>query len=269
MSILHRLRNRLQRDVKAMELSARRALGCGEMVCDYGWVRLPYSGDGDVQEVIYHLNCQAWYEKERSLLSPYVRQGDTVIDVGANVGFMAALFCELVGDRGQVYAFEPSPHVFRKLERVISLNGLWSVEAVNAGCGSEAAAGTLYRIGASSGNASLVPPEIALWNSMYEQVDLVRLDDFLLAREETVDFLKIDTEGYESAVLEGAREVLERDHPTLYIELSQEYRSSSRDSVCFLRALGYEFVTEPDLSRAHNGDNFVVTHPLYSRAQVT
>lgn len=266
MTVLHRVLNRIHRDVKALELSARRRMGGAEVVRDYGWVRLPFSGDGDLQEVYYHLNCEAWHEKEHSALAPYVRPGDTVVDVGANIGFMAALFHELVGEEGRVYAFEPSPRVFRKLERVIEVNNLSTVRPVNAGCGREPSTETLYQVSDSSGNASLVPIEGQRRPDGSEGVRLVCLDDFMRSRGERVDVLKIDTEGYESVVLEGAQEILERDRPVVYIELSQDYEGSSRESIRMLRERGYRFEPEPDLAHAHNGDNYLAIHAHSPRA---
>lgn len=229
------------------------------MVRDYGWIQLPFSGDGDLQEIFYHLNCEAWYRKERALLADHVRLGDTVVDVGANIGFMTAIFHELIGPTGKIYAFEPSLRVFRKLKRVIAVNGLTNAEPINSGCGSEPSTATLYQISGSSGNASLVPAQPECHARDAEQVDLVRLDDVFQA-DRPVDFIKVDTEGYESVVLQGAIDLLERDQPTLYIELSQEYEESSREATHLLQELGYEFMTEPDLWHAHNGDNFLAIH---------
>lgn len=265
MHFLSRLRSRLRRDAKLLELRAQRALARRPIVRDYGWIRLPFVGDGDRQEILYHLHGHDWHRNERDQLEGVLRPGDTVVDVGANMGFMTALFCELIGPGGRVFAFEPSKPVFEKLERVIALNGLSNVEAVNRGCGDASATGTLHQISRSSGHGSLVVPSSESEAGPTEEIELVRLDAFVAARGIRVDFVKIDTEGYEATVLRGAQEMLARDKPTLYIELAQEYEASSREAVRMLTELGYRFTTEPDLERAHNGDNFLAVHPDRAR----
>src|SRR4051812_19690833 len=80
---------------------------------DYGDIKLLYSGDGDLQEIHYHLNHREWWQHEMQVISPYVQDGDCVVDVGANVGFISVLLARLVGPGGQVHAFEPDPSSFR------------------------------------------------------------------------------------------------------------------------------------------------------------
>jgi FkbM family methyltransferase len=265
MPLLQRIQRRLRRDAKIAQLSTLRALRGDGAYRDYGWIRLPFSGDGDLQEVYYHMHCQQWYRNEFARLMPFANPGDTVVDVGANLGFMATLFHRLTAPHGRVIALEPSPRIFRKLQRVVELNGLDRVEALNVGCGAETGTHTLYQVSDSSGNASLVPVEGEARGAGAEEVRLVRLDDLVAERDLRVDLLKVDTEGYESVVLAGAMATLARDRPAVYIELSQDYAESSEEAIWLLRELGYRFDPEPDLSRAHNGDNFLCTHPNRDR----
>jgi hypothetical protein len=90
------------------------------------------------------------------------------------------------------------------------------------------------------------------------QIRIDSLDKMLLKRLTRLDFLKIDTEGFEDQVLARAEKVVELFHPVFYIELSREYNKSSQAAIAWLKARGYVFEKEPDLSSAHNGDNFIV-----------
>jgi precorrin-6B methylase 2 len=56
------------------------------------------------------------------VLGPYLREGMTAIDVGANIGYLTLFFCNRVGAQGQVFAFEPEPENFRELVRSIEHN---------------------------------------------------------------------------------------------------------------------------------------------------
>jgi hypothetical protein len=110
----------------------------------------------------------------------------------------------------------------------------------------------------SSGNASLRPTrEIAHATRLTEEVAVLPLDEALpgLSR---LDFLKIDTEGFEIDVLMGAENTIRKHRPVIYIELSAEYHESSRTAIDWLQERGYVFSIPPDLNEARNGDNFLV-----------
>jgi FkbM family methyltransferase len=184
-----------------------------------------------------------------------VKEAGVAIDVGANLGFITTLLSRMVGQRGTVYSFEPSPTTFRKLEAVINENGLKNVQAFNAGCGEQSQSLELYCTG-TSGHSSLHRPADASGVRAVENVEIVQLDEFLASRLSRVDLLKIDTEGHEGSVIAGARELLRRFRPVVYLELTAEYIESSRRAVSLLKAAGYRFVSEPVLENCRNGQNF-------------
>ena len=187
----------------------------------------------------------------------YLPKGGVVVDVGANLGFTALLFARHIGPSGQVYAFEPSPPTYAKLLQVVEKNRLDNVKCFNIGCGGERCRATLL-VPPSSGNATIKRSGVHLANPCHEiSIELDRLDSLILPLTRKVDFLKIDTEGFEDQVLAGADEVVTRYRPVVYIELSQEYGDSSARAVAWLKARGYTFTRDPDLATAQNGDNFL------------
>jgi hypothetical protein len=97
-------------------------------------------------------------------------------------------------------------------------------------------------------------------------VRIVKLDDFLGSKLDRLNFLKIDTEGYEDEVLSGATELIRRFHPTIYIELCTAYLACSERAIQFLLDLGYTFDREIDLQHSSNGNNFFALPPIYQRA---
>src|SRR6516162_2539765 len=56
-----------------------------EVVVDYGWAKLPFTNDGDLQEAIYHGHARVWHQKELAALSPWISKGASIVDVGANL----------------------------------------------------------------------------------------------------------------------------------------------------------------------------------------
>lgn len=227
---------------------------------DYGSIKLPFHGDGDRQELYYHLDGKEWWAKELSLLSPHIANGSVVIDVGANLGFMAGILSSLSGESGEVHSFEPSPSTYAKLSEVVRVNGFRNVRTYNMGCGEQESTMTLY-CPHSSGCASLRPTTEVSREAHEQRVQIVRLDDFLGRNLQRLDFLKIDTEGFEDEVLSGASGILRQFKPVVYIELCSQYLASSERAMRILRDLGFTFREEVDLRRAFDGDNFLAFPP--------
>jgi FkbM family methyltransferase len=142
-----------------------------------------------------------------------VHQGDLAFDVGAHAGQYAILLGALVGARGHVYSFEPDAIARTILDRNISLNefaGRVTIETValsdrngthnffSLGGNSMS---SLARTGLGTAATSVAVSETT--------VETVRLDDFVKTRQLPVpQWIKIDTEGAEIAILRGARETL-------------------------------------------------------------
>lgn len=147
--------------------------------------------------------------------------------------------------------------VYSRLVEVIRKNELSNVECFNMGCGTGPRTEMLM-VPVSSGNATIRREGVTLHGPVKEvSIKIDSLDHVALPLVSRLDFLKIDTEGFEDQVLLGAEKLISRFQPVIYIELSQEYSESSRRAITWLREHGYVFETEPDLADAHNGDNFI------------
>ncbi len=221
----------------------------------YGNVEFPYYNDGDLQEIVYHTHFTRWYELLIQEFQPHISSGATVIDVGANIGLTTLVFSELAGSNGRVHSFEPAQFMHSKLTMLIEYNHRTNVSAYRQACGASPNRLQL-RIPESSGNASLrLADAMQNMTLRVEEVEVLPLDDVLQA-EPRIDLMKIDTEGFEIDVLKGAEAIIRKTRPTIYIELSAEYRASSEAAVQWLLSHDYVFPVQPDLSSSHNGDNF-------------
>lgn len=155
-------------------------------------------------------------------LEELIRPGWTALDVGANIGYLTLLMANRVGPQGKVIAFEPLAENFRILQENIKLNGHANVVAENL-----ALLGRAERIelrSATPGAITWVASVRIDQNSAVESqsVEAVTLDEYVQKKGiAKVDFLKIDVEGAEASVLEGATNVLNRDQPTLLIEMHE------------------------------------------------
>lgn len=228
----------------------------------YDGIKFPFQPTGnDEQEILYHAFFREWFRDTETVFAPYVKSGQTVVDVGANMGFTTLVLSRLVGAGGKVHSFEPGLSMFTRLQQVAAQNHLSQVTLHPVGCGARKEQ-LMLQIPASSGNASLrLSPDDATGVTSSEAVSIDVFDDYLGDQLLEWHFLKIDTEGFEIEVLRGAARTIERLHPVIYIELSQEYRDSSAAAVEWLTARGYTFPVWPDLSTCRNGDNFFALPP--------
>ena len=132
-----------------------------------------------------------------------IKKGDTVVDIGANIGLFTLFFSKLVGTTGRVIAFEPDPENFDVLKKNIELNEITNVTLVQKGVSNKNESVKLYKSNVSGGH-SLIKNE---WAKEYTNIQTVTLDDYF--RGEEIDMIKIDTEGFELEVIEGGKKLLE------------------------------------------------------------
>ena len=229
----------------------------------YDGIRFPCQpASHDEQEILYHAFFREWFQTTEKVFAPYVKSGQTVVDVGANIGFTTLVLSRLVGATGRVHSFEPGRSMFTRLQQVVAQNQLSQVSLHPVGCGAQREQLTL-QIPASSGNASLrLSSDDATGITSSEAVSIEVFDDYLGDQLTEWHFLKIDTEGFEIDVLRGAARTIERLRPVIYIELSQEYRDSSAAAIEWLTSHGYTFPVWPDLNTCRNGDNFFAMPPV-------
>lgn len=143
------------------------------------------------------INCR---EGEMDLFEDYICPGDTIIDVGANIGQTAIQSCLKAGSEGVVVAFEAHPRTFCFLQGNLKLNGCTQVEAKNLALGD--AEGVLHFSDLSRDDMNEITASGPL------AVPVKRLDSVIPAGS-MINLLKIDVEGFELPVLRGAGGLLE------------------------------------------------------------
>jgi len=157
-------------------------------------------------------------------ISRTLSRGGTFFDVGAHYGWMSITAAHQVGAHGRVLAFEPSPALLDVLTYHRRVNRLPQVQVVHTAV-SDRDAGVapffLINSGLSSRNSLTIGPEDTPYVSPDEklriEVPCTTLDSFVLASGIVPDLVKIDVEGAELLVLEGAKRTLEAHHPALII----------------------------------------------------
>lgn len=166
---------------------------------------------------------------------------DIAIDVGAAHGSYAWI---LNRKARRVYSFEPGQQHADYLEASVAGT---RIELVKAAVGSSCGRVSMYTPGTDSdalhsATLSTSNPVIEVSATQVRQVDQVTLDDFFVDKLDSgrsIDILKVDVEGYELQVFEGAQALLARHHPLVFCEIEARHNAAYGRVFGLLRGLGY------------------------------
>jgi FkbM family methyltransferase len=171
---------------------------------------------------IFFLKPGIYEEETERFIRQNVRRGMTVLDIGANTGYMTILLADIVGAHGQVHAFEPMPANYALLRRNVQGNGLKQVHLHRFALSDQKGEVRLHIDPGNDGGNTIGNVTGEDWNGHTAiTVATETLDDFLgRAGIGEVGFIKIDVEGAESLVFAGAPKLLSRpDAPVIVCEV--------------------------------------------------
>ena len=156
----------------------------------------------------------------------YVGPGDTVYDIGANLGYVSLALAKRVGPSGRVIVFEPIPQNIAAFRHNMEINGINHVQLLEFAA-SDKAGTTIIRMAENPSTASLV------WHrnnpaATQISVSTVSIDELVEDGQLTCPkFAKIDVEGAEAFVLQGMRRTIAAAMPVLFVECSEAGREKS------------------------------------------
>ncbi len=180
------------------------------------------------------------YEPELKLVfKSLLKLGDVAVDIGANIGFHSLYFAELVGEKGKVISFEPVPYNFFSLNNNIQLNGFKNIETYNLALSDKEEEFSII-----ADEQSKNPGSFNLFEKGGNTIIKCKIGDEVL-KNETINFIKIDVEGYESYVIAGLTKTIEKNSPILIFEydINYHHKTELSNSYIFdiLTPLGYSF----------------------------
>jgi FkbM family methyltransferase len=188
-----------------------------------------------------------------SSVAALIRPGDWVLDVGANVGLIAAQLARLVGGSGRVWAIEPIPRNHRRLHQLADDNQLSQMRIVEGALSNQTGEASIrIPVDGQSGWASFTKS----WD-MGGSVNTPtwRLDDLITGEAGRISFIKLDVEGFEPQVLMGATQTLASMRPCVMCEfndiLLRDAGSSSAALLEMFSELGYEPSPEVKATASH------------------
>jgi FkbM family methyltransferase len=157
------------------------------------------------------------------LVKHYVTTGDTVWDIGANLGLFTFPAARIVGPSGKVISIEPDAWLATLLRRSVQLNNVVAqVEVICTACANSFGVG-VFDIAKRSRSTNHLEGFGSTQTGGIRERQLVPVlpIDALLANHQPPDIIKIDVEGAEILVLQGATDVL-KNRPILIIEIASE-----------------------------------------------
>lgn len=201
----------------------------------------------------------------------FVKEGDFVMDIGAHVGSYTKLLSKLVGDSGKVYAFEPTPRTFKTLwnntryDKNVITNNFALLNEKKEIFFEDYGPGYSYFNGFKKREAK----EISSLKSKEIKVEAITLDSYFFKNKiDRCNFIKIDAEGAESLILEGAANILENVRPVISVEVGEgkEWQKNNQDSIKLLQArdyIGYEIDKNGLISPSTPKDLYILDNLIF------
>ena len=186
---------------------------------------------------------ELWIDKEYQytaniFFSDYLKFGDAVVDIGANIGTVTLESAVKVSSKGRVYSIEPNKKIFKFLAENIKLNNLQNVKIFNVALG-EKNDSVFFSSKRSDDLNSVSITEQG------EEISLCKLDD-LPINESKINLMKIDVLGYEKFVFGGAKKILKMTeciHLPIIPSDCERYGYDFNDIFEMLRNLGFQLFT--------------------------
>ncbi|HJP52188.1 MAG TPA: FkbM family methyltransferase [Pseudomonadales bacterium] len=179
-----------------------------------------------------------WEPYETDLVTRLLKPGQVFIDVGANAGYYSLIASHLVGESGQVVAFEPEQTNFALLSENLKRLELTNYIAIQSALHRQDGEGVLYLSDSNLGDHRL--SESA---SRDQQTIRLMKGDLALKELQQIDFIKVDTQGAETYVVEGLLETIKNNARQLTMILEfwpfglQEAGSSARELLALIEPI--------------------------------
>ncbi len=160
-----------------------------------------------------------YHKQMTKLIKSTITKGMVCLDVGANIGYFTLILARLIGQEGKVFAFEPEPHNFDLLEKNIAINGYHNITPIQKAVSNKNGKAKLFLNRVSLAGHSLATPRKSERQFVRDTIEIEQqtLDTFFRDYDGKVDFVKIDVEGAELAVVEGMENIISKNKDLVII----------------------------------------------------
>lgn len=178
---------------------------------------------------------KVWEQHIRNFLAKHLTKESVFVDIGSFYGFHSIFSASICG---QVYSFEPQTLIYRLQKKSIKINKLNNIELFNLALGQRSGIQNISWIDYYEENTNL--GDLCL-SEHGRTIKITKLDDFQFER---IDLIKIDVQGYEKFVLEGAINKIQQFKPILIVEFEEfqlnKFNYTCKDLFDYIRSLDYE-----------------------------
>jgi FkbM family methyltransferase len=188
---------------------------------------------------------------QMDIFKKLIKEGDTVFELGAHIGYISLYYSKLVGHSGKLFVFEPGANNLPYVRENIANSPFKNIQLVEKAVSDSNGTATFYLENLTGQSNSLVKDYRVTKKIQTKtfvdlkknevQVETIRLDDFVKSNGiPKIDFIKIDIEGAEYMAIKGMPEILSRMKPTMMIEVTENHQALFD----LLKENGYVFVDE-------------------------
>lgn len=234
----------------------------------------------DLGELIdYEIYREGCFEKDtHKRLNELVKEGMTILDVGANIGAHSFFMAQNAGPKGHVYAFEPASYAFKKLQTNAKLNPHLNVTLINAGLSDKEIKNlacttfSSWRIDQSNKAGTIDHNVMKHAKGRKDHINLIPLDIWAQRQEiEKIDLIKLDIDGNELDFFKGATQTIKKHKPTILFEWAEgilkDRGYSGIDILNILKDINYHFEFEDGTKTTIEKANHIVQKE-YSRNKI-
>jgi FkbM family methyltransferase len=204
------------------------------------------------------LKTGTWEPQAVTILKKYLKPGSVFIDVGANIGFFSIIAARIIGEKGMVYAFEPTDYFYSVLQRNLNENKIDNCFTFKFGLSDSEKSEKIIFLD-SSATMHVQADQVA---ESDEKIELKTFDSFVIEKKlSRIDFIKVDIDGHEPYFLNGALNSIEKFNPLILLEINHlSYRAAGVDVIDFyskLKSMGFYMYDEFNLTEIKTLEQFL------------
>jgi len=161
------------------------------------------------------LSLYPYVEEQTDFFKKNIKEGDVVLDLGANIGYFTCLFAQLVGKSGKVFAFEPEPNNFKILKKNVKIN-----EYQNIVLEQKAVSNIKSKIKMYLSNS---PKDHRIYNTHDNresiEIECITLDEYFKDFNQKIDFVKSNIQGADYAAFQGMKLIFEKSKSNIVMAI--------------------------------------------------
>jgi FkbM family methyltransferase len=187
--------------------------------------------------IAQHLKSgKSWEPHFKTVIQHLVKEGDTVLDCGANFGYNAVIMGKQIGPSGRLFAFEPQRIINQQLSGNMILNNIYNATIVHAALGQEQGFTTMSPVPYDLDWVNIGDTSVGEGG---DEVQVITLDII----DSQPDFIKMDVQGYELFALLGGTNTIKQTLPDIFIEIEEhqlaKFNVTKTQLVDYIKSFGY------------------------------